>query len=178
MKKTVRFASVLIFLFTVLFAGVTHEAMAATGVGDKIGYVDLSRVFDDYQKTKEFDKSLEAKGALKQSERDKMVADVKRMRDEAELLSAKAKEDKQGAIDEKIKALQEFDRNTRDSLRKERDNMVRDILKEIEQVIQNYGKAQGYSFIFNDRVLVYKSEGSDLTAPVIKTLNDSYQKNK
>ena len=144
----------------------------------KIGYVDLARVFDEYQKTKEFDKSLESKGASKQSERDKMVADIKKLRDEAELLSAKAKDDKQAGIDEKIKGLQEYDRTTRDGLRRERDGMVKDILKEIETVIQGFGKSQGYSFIFNDRVLVYKSEGSDLTNQVIKALNDSYAKKK
>lgn len=144
----------------------------------KIGYVDLARVFDEYQKTKEFDKSLEQKGAAKQGDRDKMVNEVKKLRDEAELLGAKAKDEKQAAIDDKIKALQEFDRVTRDALRKERDGMVRDILKEIETVIQGFGKSEGYSFIFNDRVLVYKSEGSDLTPQVIKVLNDSYAKKK
>ena len=145
---------------------------------DKIGYVDLARVFDEYNKTKEFDKSLESKGAVKQADRDKMVAEVKKLRDEAELLSAKAKDDKQAVIDDKIKALQDFDRNTRDALRKERDGMVKDILKEIEVVIQDFGKAQGYGYIFNDRVLVYKSEGNDLTNQVIKVLNDNYAKKK
>ena len=150
----------------------------AQAAADKIGTVDLARVFDEYQKTKEFDKSLEAKGATKQADRDKMVADIKKLRDEAELLSAKAKDDKQAAIDEKIKALQDFDRVTRDSLRKERDGMVRDILKEIEVVIQDFGKAQGYGYIFNDRVLVFKSEQNDLTTQVIKVLNDNYAKKK
>lgn len=152
--------------------------MSATGVyaADKIGTVDLARVFDEYTKTKEFDKNLESKGAAKQAERDKMVADVKKLRDEAELLSAKAKDDKQTVIDEKIKTLQDFDRTTRDALRKERDGMVRDILKEIEVVIQDFGKAQGFGYIFNDRVLVYKSEGNDLTNQVIKVLNDNYAK--
>ncbi len=150
-------------------------AMAAV---DKIGYVDLARVFDEYQKTKEFDKSLESKGAAKQAERDKVVAEVKKLRDEAELLSAKAKDDKQAVIDEKIKALQDFDRTTRDTLRKERDGMVRDILKEIEVVIQDFGKSQGFGYIFNDRVLVYKSDQNDLTTQVIKVLNDNYAKKK
>lgn len=145
---------------------------------EKIGYVDLARVFDEYQKTKAFDKSLETKGASKQQERDRLVNEVKKLRDEAELLGAKAKEDKQIAIDEKIKALQEFDRSTRDALRKERDNMVRDILKEIETVIADFGKSQGYTFIFNDRVLVFKNESADLTASIIKTLNESYAKKK
>jgi outer membrane protein len=157
---------------------VTLGSPSVEAAGEKIGYVDLARVFDEYNKTKEFDKALESKGASKQSERDKMVAEVKKLRDEAELLSAKAKDDKQAVIDEKIKVLQEFDRSTRDALRKERDGMVRDILKEIEVVIQDFGKSQGYSFIFNDRVLVYKSEGNDLTAQVIKVLNDNYSKKK
>ena len=150
----------------------------AQAAEDKIGTVDLARVFDEYQKTKEFDKNLEAKGAAKQADRDQRVAEVKKMRDEAELLSAKAKEEKQAAIDEKIKALQDFDRTTRDALRKERDGMVRDILKEIEVVIQDFGKAQGYGYIFNDRVLVFKSEQNDLTPQVIKVLNDNYAKKK
>ena len=154
------------------------QSLPAAQAADKIGYVDLARVFDEYQKTKEFDKSLETKGASKQAERDKMVADVKKLRDEAELLSAKAKDDKQVVIDEKIKGLQDFDRTTRDALRKERDGMVRDILKEIEVVIQDFGKAQGYGYIFNDRVLVYKSEQNDLTSQVIKVLNDNYAKKK
>ena len=174
MKKT--FSAV---LAAALFMGLAMgQAGAVFAAGEKLGYVDLSRIFDEYLKTKDFDKSLEAKGAGKQVDRDRMVNEVKKLRDEAELLSAKAKDEKQAVIDEKIKTLQDFDRNTRDALRKERDVMVRDILKEIEEVIQNYGKAQGYSFVFNDRVLVFKSESADLTNPIIKVLNDSYATKK
>ncbi len=165
-------------VFLGMAAMVLTPLVPAQAAADKIGTVDLARVFDEYQKTKEFDKSLEAKGAMKQTDRDRMVADIKKLRDEAELLSAKAKDDKQAAIDEKIKALQDFDRTTRDALRKERDGMVRDILKEIEVVIQDFGKSQGYGYIFNDRVLVYKSEQNDLTTQVIKVLNDNYAKKK
>ena len=172
MKKIVSVTiSAFLFVGLMTFAGGRAYADA-----EKIGYVDLAKVFDDYQKTKEFDKSLETKGAGKQAERDKMVADVKKLRDESELLTGKAKEDKQAGIDEKIKSLQEFDRTTRDALRKERDEMVRGILKEIETVIQTIGKAQGYTYIFNDRVLVFKNTTGDMTAQVIKALNDSYPK--
>ena len=175
MKYRFRLTLALLALFCAAHAVEEKKAEAA---GEKIGDVVLARVFDEYNKTKEFDKMLESKGAGKQADRDKMVAEVKKLRDEAELSSAKAKDDKQAVIDEKIKALQDFDRNTRDALRKERDGMVRDILKEIEVVIQDFGKAQGYGYIFNDRVLVYKSEGNDLTNQVIKVLNDSYAKKK
>ncbi len=173
MKKVSWILSLCLLAGSVIFG-----ASSAYAVGEKIGYVDLARIFDEYQKTKEFDKALEGKGAQKQAERDKMVAEVKKLRDEAELLSAKPKDDKQSVIDDKIKSLQEFDRITRDSLRRERDEMVKDILKEIEVIIQDFGKSQSYSFIFNDRVLVFKNEGSDLTVQVIKVLNDSYSKKK
>lgn len=174
MKKMCTFA----LMVTLIFGAAMGSSVAAFAAADKIGYVDLSRVFDEYLKTKDFDKSLEAKGAQKQIDRDKMVNEVKKLRDESELLSAKAKEEKQAVIDDKIKVLQDFDRNTRDALRKERDVMVRDILKEIEAVIQTFGKSEGYGFIFNDRVLVYKSETADLTGQIIKVLNDSYATKK
>ena len=172
MKKL---ASVLTGLFMAGFF-MTVQVPLVHADDQRIGYVDLAHVFDEYTKTKVFDKDLETKGNEKQIERDNRVNEIKKMRDEAELLSAKAKSDKQAMIDEKIKNLQDFDRTTRDALRKERDAMVQDILKEIEGVIQSFGKSQGYSFIFNDRVLVYKGESGDLTAQVIKTLNDSYIK--
>ena len=165
-------------MMVMVLAGFLALSGVAQAAGDKIGYVDLAHIFDEYQKTKDFDKQLEGKGAAKQADRDKMVADVKKLRDEAELLSAKAKDDKQAVIDQKIKDLQDFDRVTRDALRKERDGMVKDILKEIEVVIQDFGKAQGYGYIFNDRVLVFKNEQNDLTPQVIKSLNDNYAKKK
>ena len=161
-----------------VFCAVAAADQKKAEAADKIGYVDLGRVFDEYEMTKSLDKQLESKGSVKQADRDKMVAEIKKMRDEAELLSAKAKDDKQGVIDEKLKVLQEFDRTTRDALRKERDDMVKDILKQIEVVVQDFGKSQGYGYIFNDRVLVYKGEGNDLTAQVIKVLNDNYAKKK
>ncbi len=151
-------------------------APRAYAKGDKMAYIDLARVFDEYQKTKSFDKTLEAKAAAKQSERDVMVGEVKKLRDAAELLSADAKAQKQAAIDEKIRQLQEFDRVTRDALRLERDTMVRGILKEIETTIQAFGKKEGYSFIFNDRVLVFKADEENVSEPIIKALNDSYAK--
>lgn len=176
MKTVFRYMTVAMAVFCAAHAPLVEQKAEAAEA--KIGYVDLARVFDEYNMTKDLDKQLEAKGAGKQGDRDRMVSEIKKLRDEAELLSAKAKEDKQAVIDEKLKTLQDFDRTTRDALRKERDAMVRDILKQIETVIQDFGKAQGYGYIFNDRVLVYKSEGNDLTAQVIKVLNDNYSKKK
>lgn len=174
MKRLAAFAGLALFIAVAGIFGVSSASAADT----KIGYVDMATIFDEYLKTKTFDKALEAKGAAKQADREKMVNEIKKLKDEAELLSASARDEKQGVVDEKIKSLQEFDRSTRSALGKERDNMVRDILKEIEGVIQDFGKSQGYSFIFYDRALAYKSENGNLTTQVIKVLNDAYTKKK
>lgn len=142
----------------------------------KVGYIDVSKIFDQYEKTKESDKVLEAELNKRQGERDKLLNEVKRMRDELELLSEDAKKKKQGAIDEKVKDLDEFDRKAKDELKKERDVLMRDILKEIDDVIADYAKTNGYTLIFNDRVLLYGNETMDLTDEIIKILNKKYKR--
>ena len=167
MKRILAFSLISIFLFT--------GAIFAQSAG-KIGYVDLSRAFDEYQKTKDFDKDLEKKGDIKQEQREKLVKDIRKMRDEMELMNEKAKEKKEQDIEAKIKRLHEFDQDAKGTLTKERDDMVRDILKEMNGVIQKYGEENGYSIILNDRVLLYGDQSEDLTSEIIKILNDSYEK--
>ena len=141
----------------------------------KIGYIDLSRSFDEYQKTKDLDKELEGKGDMKQQEREKLVQDIRKMRGELELMNKNAREKKETDIESKIKSLQEFDQEAKTDLTKDRDNMVKDILKEMSDVIKEYGEKNGYSIIVNDRVLLYGDSTMDLTNEIIKILNDKYK---
>jgi len=140
----------------------------------KIGYIDLSRSFDEYQKTKDFDRKLEAKGDMKQKDRENVVQEIRKMREELELMNKNAREKKEADIESKIKSLQDFDQDAKTDLTKERDNMVKDILKEMSDVIKEYGEKNGYSIIVNDRVLLYGDAGLDLTNEIIKILNDKY----
>lgn len=142
----------------------------------KIGYIDLSRSFDEYQKTKDFDKELEGKGDMKQKEREKVVQEIRKMREELELMNKNSREKKETDIEAKIKSLQDFDQEAKTDLTKERDNMVKDILKEMSDVIKEYGEKNGYSIIINDRVLLYGDSTMDLTNEIIKILNDRYNK--
>jgi len=143
----------------------------AFAAGLKAGYLDVGKVFDEYKKTKDQDSLLEKDTKARQAERDKLVSEITRLRDEMELLSEKGKQDKQVIIDEKVKKLQEFDRAAKNDLKKKRDDMVTDILKDIDRVVQNYGKKEGYDLIFNDKVIVYKTDAMDITSDIIKILN-------
>lgn len=167
MKKIFIFVG-LIFLYTGLcFSGDL-----------KIGYIDLSRVFDEYNRTKEEDSLLEKKSIEKEAQREKIVNEIRKIKEELELASDKLKPEKQRILDEKIKALQDYDRTTREDLRKERDEIIKEILKEIDEVIQELGKSGGYTIILNERVLLYRDNTLDLTQIVINILNERYAKKK
>jgi len=154
-----------------LFGGAVGSCEKVYAKEYKIGYVDLAKVFDEYKKTKESEKSLEEKGKAKEADRKKMVDELKKLKDEQALLSEKAKAEKQKTIDDKIKVLQDFDRSVRDELMKERNDRLAAIMKDIEGVVTIYAKEAGYDLIVNSRALLYGSEQYDLTKEVLSRLN-------
>src|SRR3989338_7331807 len=75
-----------------------------TGLGaEKFGYVDLSRIFSEYQKTKDYDKNLQEKTSAYEGEREKKANEVKQLQDKINLLSDKEKEGKKPELEKKIK---------------------------------------------------------------------------
>ena len=149
-------------------AGMAHAA------GDKIAYMDLGKVFDEYNKTKDLDKQLEAKSNTKQGDRDKLVAEIKKMKDDLDLAKDADNAKKQSAIEEKLKKLQDFDKESRDALRKDRDDMARSILKEIKDTIDDIGKKEGYVYILDSRAVLFGGDVNNLTDRILKILNDQY----
>lgn len=161
-----------------LLLGLTLPCETARGAETQIGFVDIGKSFDEYQKTKDADQLLEVKGEAKQQEREKKVEEIKRLKDEMGLLSEEARKKKQAELDEELKGLQDFDVKVRDELRRERDSIVRDILKEINEIINEYGSKHGYGVILNDRVLLYGREEMDVTGQIIQILNERYKGKK
>ncbi|MBF0253939.1 MAG: OmpH family outer membrane protein [Candidatus Omnitrophica bacterium] len=161
-------SAVLLVAACLIVGGWTSQAMAKDM---KTGYINLSQVFDSYEKTKTADADLQQKAEAKSAEREALVDSIKQMRDELEMLSTDMRAEKQAAIDEKVQELQAFDRDSRLVLRRERDAMIRDILKEIDEIVQKYGQDKGYDYIFNDRVLLFKKEQNDISAEITDLLN-------
>lgn len=143
----------------------------------KIGYINLGKIFDEYEKTKEYDKTLEAKGTEKQKERDKLVNDIKRLKDELELLSEKGREEKQNQIDSKVTELKKFDTEVRETLTRQRDNFLKEIIKEIYATVEEYGQKEKYTMIIRaEGMVIYGDKGVDMTDQIIKILNERYKK--
>lgn len=170
MNKTAVVSGGVLFVVTMLvMAGQAQSA-------EKFAYVDLSRSFSEYSKTKDYDKSLTDKENVYNSEREKKVNEFKQLKDKYDLLSDKEKETKKGDLETKAKLVQDFDREKQTDLRKEQDEKMKEILKDIEDTVKQYSEKEGYTFVFNDRVLVYQDKKYDITDKVIEILNKNYKK--
>lgn len=163
--KRVSVTFLLVFIFSlVVLSGVVQAA-------DKLAYVDLSRIFAEYGKTKDYDKALGDKETSYNADRDKKVDEVKKMQEKMNLLSDKEKEKKKTELEAKIKELQEYDKQKTTDLRKEQDEKMKEILKDIEAAVKQYSEKEGYTLVFNDRVLIYQNKNMDITDGVLEILN-------
>ncbi|MDD3087094.1 MAG: OmpH family outer membrane protein [Candidatus Omnitrophica bacterium] len=138
---------------------------------DKLAYVDLSRAFSEYNKTKDYDKKLTDKENSYVSERDKKVGEFNTLRDKFALLSDKDKEAKKGELESKAKALKDFVTQREEDLRKEQEEKMKEILQDIQDAVKSYSEKSGITFVFNDRVLVYQTKSMDITDNIIAILN-------
>lgn len=137
----------------------------------KVAYVNAAKVFDNYYKTKEADEKLEGKAKKKNTERDKLIKEINKLKDEVEVLSKEARKDKETELGNEMRELQDFDRETRLNLQRERDDVLNGIFEEIYNTIKAYGKNNGYDLILDDRILLYADEQSDISDEIIKILN-------
>jgi len=70
-------------------SGLRSAAWAEEGF--KIGYVDIAELFDRYEHTKRSESALERKGKQKETELERKLAELKKLRDGLELLSEDAR---------------------------------------------------------------------------------------
>jgi len=137
----------------------------------KLAYINLARAFSEYSKTKEFDKDLTDKENKYTAERDKKLGELNSLKDKFNLLSDKEKDAKKNELENKAKAIKDFITQKETDLRKEQEDKMKDILKDIESTVKSYAEKEGYTLVFNDRVLVYQTKSMDITDKIIGLLN-------
>ena len=155
---------IILIMFSFLLTSVSYAEI-------KFGYVDFVKVFNNYKKTISTEKDLEKKGEKKQKEHDKMVTQVRKLKDKFEIASDAEKEKIQNQINEKIKELQAFDQEASKELLKEKDDAAKEIIKEFDALVKKMGEEEGYTVIFNERMILYGQDGYDLTDKVLNELN-------
>jgi outer membrane protein len=158
-------------LLTAVFMVAGVLVFSAPAEQGKIGFVDLRKAFFEYEKTKTFESELNKLTDSRQQERTKKVEKVSKMRDELELLSGDARNKKQTLVEKEIAGLNEYDRSTRQMLLDKRNDMFREVVEDIQKIVDDLGKKGKYDFVFDSRNIMYGKEQFDLTDEVVKQLN-------
>ncbi len=163
----------------VVFLGVVCGLLLFIGTSlaaEKFAYVDVMRIASEYNKAKDYNKSLDQKATSYEAEIDKKLNEVKQLQDKINLLSEKEKEAKKAELETKIKDLQEYRRQKEVDLRKEDFENTKEIVENIRAAIKKHAEKEGYTLVFDDRALVYQGKGMDITNNIIEILNKEYKK--
>jgi Skp family chaperone for outer membrane proteins len=178
-----------IFSFSLL---ILFFSIAQTLVAQKIGVVDVQKVFDGYQKVKEarerLDKSKQVameELEIFRDEMEKIVNELKEMEEklknpniDTSSLKDKYKEKVQVAK-EKQEDMVAYDKRAKATIAQRQRNLLVEHLEDIRAAIKKVASAKGLDIVLNSSEtqlgVFYSSDGSDFTEEVIVTLNAEKQ---
>jgi outer membrane protein len=167
-----------------VLAGIVAVCLAATSVfaaDAKLGYIDMQRALNGSEAGKEAKEQLAAKVKKYQDEINVKQDDLKKLKDELEkqgmLLSESARASKEKDYQNKLKDFQRFTKDAQDELQGKDEEFTRKILEGMEKVIQEFGRKNGYTFIFvKNEGMLFVDDKADLTEEVLKLFNSNRKK--
>ncbi|MCF7874742.1 MAG: OmpH family outer membrane protein [Candidatus Omnitrophica bacterium] len=163
--------------FGIFLVVVTALSFSVCGFAEnlKIGYVDTIKVFNEYQRTKDQDQQLEEKKELIQGKLDAKEKEIQKIQSRLEVLKEDQKEKERENLQTKMQEYREMRQKEFTDIKKERDEMMKKIVDDIDQAVSNYGKENKYDFIINGNSVLYGTKTNDLTSDIIKIINKSYK---
>ena len=157
-----------IFLLLLSFQGRAEDL-------DKVGYVDMDRVFDEYTETQKASQELNKDITARRKEITKLENEITSLREELNtqeaLLSKEERLKRAQEINQKIFDLQKYVRDVEMDLARKEETMTKKLITAIYNVVQEIGRKEGYTLILRKDSILYGGEGMDLTDEVIKVLN-------
>lgn len=161
----------------------------------KIGTVDLRKVFDGYWKTKQADAALKERGAEMDKEHKELLAELNKGKEEYQKLlesandqavSATERERRKQAAEDKLKELgeaqktiQQFEQQARETLSTQQNRMRSNILDEVKATITSKARQEGFFLVVDTAaetpngtpIFLYSSDANDITEGVLSQLN-------
>ncbi|MEI6305470.1 MAG: OmpH family outer membrane protein [Deltaproteobacteria bacterium] len=168
-------------VFVPLLLAICIVSSAAFAADIKMGYIEMQRALNSSEAGKEAKEQLAARLKNYQDQINVKQDELKRLKDDLEkqgmLLSDSARANKEKDYQQKLKEFQRFTKDAQDELQQRDEEFTRKILEGMEKVIQDYGRKNGYTFIFvKNESMLFMDEKADLTNEVLKLFNASRSK--
>jgi outer membrane protein len=146
----------------------------------KIGYIDIQRVISESQAGKRARERFQAQ--VKKAEADivKERQELERLKSDLDKKGPLLKEDERRNIESDLQKrsvnLQRSMADHQQELQAKNNEMMADILKELEKIVNEVGKAEKFTLILERSQILYSDQGIDITSRVIESYNSRAKK--
>lgn len=141
----------------------------------KIGFVDVQRAINESQAGKRAKERFQAQVKKAEADLMKEKLELERLKGEFDKKSPLIKEDERRNVEVDLqKRVVNYQRSMGDlqqELRNKEGEMTGDILKELEKIIIEVGKAEKFTLILERSQILYSDQGIDITNKVIEVYN-------
>lgn len=150
----------------------------------KIGFVDNSKLINEYQEKIDIQDKLQAKIKIYEAKRDSVRQAFQLEINEAELKSRKMSQaDLQKLsqeLQQKDQVIAQRDQFEQQQIAQESQAQNDSLIKKVRNFVKDYGTKNGYDFILGSNEagsVMYGNETSDLTQVILEALNAAYKRN-
>lgn len=166
-----------------LFIAIAVLTLASCQPSEKIGFVDNSKLINDYQEKKDVEEKMKGKIEAFQKRTDSLRQSFQLEINEAEL---KARGMSQENLQKLSQELQKKEQILSQRVQFEQQQIAQEsqtqndsLIKKVKGFVKDYGKANGYSYILGSNEagsVMFGKEDSDLTQTILEALNKAYSK--
>ncbi|NQT28421.1 MAG: OmpH family outer membrane protein [Candidatus Omnitrophica bacterium] len=142
----------------------------------KIGYVDIFKVFNDYEKTKDYDKNLEKNKEVAEKKLKEKKEIIEKLQSKLSLIKEDEKAKEEEKLNKEVNEYRDLEREAFTDIKKERDERMKDIVEDIDGIVKEYAKDNGFDLVVNSNTVLYGADTMDLTDEILKISNKKYKK--
>lgn len=157
--------------------------LSACNQSQKIGFVDNTKLINDYQEKIDLETKFEIESRIFQKKNDSLntvyQAEAENMQLKYGNASQAIQQEKYQLFGQKWQPIQQQIQMDQAALQKNYTTQIDSLIENVDKKIAAFGKTHGYTFILGKNEggsVLYGASETDITDDVLKELNDSYKK--
>ena len=146
----------------------------------RIGYIDIQKVIAESQAGKRARDRFQAQVKKAEADLVKERQELERLKSDLDkkgpLLKDEERRNLESDLQKRSVNLQRSMSDHQQDLQAKNNEMMADILKELEKIVNEVGKAEKFTLILERSQILYSDQGIDITSKVIETYNSRAKK--
>ncbi len=150
---------------------------------NKIGFVDNQKLMNEYQEKMDVETRIKAKADALTKMRDSISQSFQNkfavFQAKAQKMPETQAQKEYSQIQQEGQIISQQLQEQEQQLQQENQTETDSVISKVKREIKSYGKANGYAYILgggDGGTVLYGDKSQDITAPLVKALNDNYKK--